>query len=413
MDYIQRTLLGKKKIEELGDSIAGEVYRLLNITPEQAENGAVRIVDEKEEDGLYLLHYINPLSDVYHIRGTVISVGTSCIEVTDGIDINPEVKIVCQSFPFIEEFNEADEKFDEIIDDIYSPDVKLYYGYKVTVIRVFKCPMTGQWYFSTHKRIDGTKSRWSGATFAQMFHELWGEEHFDNYLSDDRTYVFLVSHPDNRLVCRITEPELRLIGEFRNDNSGNRLILEDEYSMKKEHPNVKVSGPIQGVADTKAELIDELYRIDTEVHSGMIIENNGVYSRFTPCQYSNLRELRGNEPNLRLRYLILRIDEGDNSMADNFVDLFSERRELFEETEKEVKKLPKHLTKYYVGRYIQRRYIRLPPEEHYIVETARQCFNEKLSIQKNIERMLETSSARQINGMIKRMREGTVVLTTE
>lgn len=395
MDHYNTILLSKRKISTLDPKVAIKIYNLLNINSEQAENGAVRILDSNEELGLYLLHYINYIPAVAHIRGTIV-------QVTHDEDGNVYANIICQTFPYIEEFTEEDKDFDNILEEIFNPQMRIYEGKEGTFIRVFKERMSGIWFFSTHKRIDGVKSRWSGPRFSETFHQLWGDESVDEYLYDDRVYVFLVSQPENRLVSKIPSPALRLVGEFKNDSNGNCVLLEDTFAMKKVHPCVEI---LQSkTVDTRAELYDYLVTMNHETHSGAVILSNGKYYRFSPSEYTRLRELRGNEPNLRLRYLTLKYDVADSSFRE-FTELFKEQQELFDAIETDVVKLRKYLADIYRERYIYRKFIRLPQQEHYVLETAKKYRNEKLSIIQNIHKVLQTSSAKQINGMIKRMNE--------
>lgn len=401
MDHYNTILLSKRKISDLDPKVAIKIYDVLNIDSEQANNGAVRILDSNEELGLYLLHYLNYIEAVAHVRGTVV-------QVSHDEEGKIYVNIVCQSFPYIEEFTEDHRDFDGILNEIFDPQMKIYEGKEGTFIRVFKERTSGIWFFSTHKRLDGTKSRWSGPRFSETFYQLWGSEDFDDYLYDDRVYIFLVSQPENRLVSTIQSPTLRLVGEFKEDSFGNCVKLEETFAMKKIHPFVEILQPT--TVDTRAELYDYFVKMNPDTHSGAVILSKGKYYRFTPSEYARLRELRGNEPNLRLRYLTLKYDSYDESSFREFIELFKERQELFDSVEEDILKLRKYLADIYRERYIHRKFIRLPQQEHYILETAKNYRNEKLSIIQNITNVLCTSTPKQINGMIKRMNETTSIV---
>lgn len=84
----------------------------------------------------------------------------------------------------------------------------LYLGNESLVVRFFK--YKGKVFFSTYKRIDGTKSTWGGRqNFWEMFKDvtpgfnpesLFGDEENSPY-----TYVFLVNHKSVRLISTVME----------------------------------------------------------------------------------------------------------------------------------------------------------------------------------------------------------------
>ena len=89
--HFPRRMLRNKKISSLPPRIASSVFALLDITRDEEDDYGIRIIDEKKEDDLILVHYFLYGLCVAHVRGLVIDIGVS------------PPKIIGMSFPFVEE----------------------------------------------------------------------------------------------------------------------------------------------------------------------------------------------------------------------------------------------------------------------------------------------------------------------
>jgi hypothetical protein len=335
------------------------------------------------------------LSDkqINHVRGVIIHI------TDEGV-----CKIVAESFPFSEDIP---------VDNILNEDLNFDETYTVTevyegtVIRIYKGPITGKWHFSTHKKINGRNSRWSGPTFGEMFDSMWNIEYnFDTYFKNDRCYVFILSHPENKLVCNIT-PSLRLIAAY--DRFDNKLTLSNNTHLEKTHPNVIIHNDVFSNLASKEELKEIVSMIPVSRSTGVFVyklshDNSKFldYYKLSNSVYLEKRLLRGNEPNLKLRYLEFKLEK--NEYLGDFLSLFSEKKELFDEVDKDFGRVALYLKKFYNRRYKNGEYCVFPQEEHIIVENTKKNYNKTLSVQENIEKTLSTGTARQINTLIKHMK---------
>jgi hypothetical protein len=413
-DFQTKKLLAKKRIEELGVEKAKKIYELIGINEYLSDK--IRIIDENKEDNLYLLHYVISDNCVHHVRGTIIHVSD------DG-----DCKIVAESLPYAEDLLIDDVKNKIEFDDSYNV-VEIFEG---TVIRIFKGPLTKKWYFSTHKKIDGRKSRWCGPTFGEIFFELWKSSldekecccdteqendftrNFDSYFEDNKCYVFLLSHPDNKLVCNI-EPKLTLICVYTQDANTSKMIHfgDTEMALKMNHPSVEYYNKVEHFS-SKEDLFDYVQNIPYSKSTGVFVykysENLSEgckyanYYKLSNKSYLSKRLLRGNEPNLKLRYLEFKLE--GNEYLEDFTTLFSEKKELFNDVDKDFNNLSLYLKKFYNRRYKNREYCVFPQEEHIIVENTRKNYDKTYDIQKNIELNLLKCTPRQINTLIKHMKE--------
>jgi len=390
MDLHIRRFSNKPKLVDLDLNLRMKIYELLEITGEDANRGDLRIFDEDKEESLILIHYLNLHPAVYHVRGIVFDISD-----------NDHPFIVASSFAYTEDIIPSSLRKDfQITEDMYI--TKTTEG---TAMRIFQSK-SGKWHIATHKKLRGANSKWSGPTFGEIFDSVWGtqEDHpFSNYLDPELCHIFLLASPENRLVCRIPSPSMTLVGQFRRCENG-RMKLSSDLTLLSPHENVEFQ--IQSVYDTEEELILAAENLNWEEYTGFLIvrEDGGVMTCFklVPQGYARRRAIRGNEPNLTLRYLQLRCEDGDIKTTD-MIDLFPEHKNLFDDIEKDLRKLPIHLRTLYFRRYRESGYIRMPGEEYHIVGYVYDNFNSKYNVLENIKQKISNSDARQLNAMIKHM----------
>jgi len=407
---IQR-FLNKPKISDLFDSDkAKAICKLIWISDTDSETN-IRVFDQVEEDNLILLHYLNPEPSVYHVRGLVVDHLT--------------LEIVGQSFPFTEELSPESLKptsvdnsncDDDVPKGNIHGDINDYYithAYEGTILRFFQGRTTKKWYLSTHKKINGRRSRWSGPMFGDIFDGFWKDpESLCDGLDGRACYIFLISHPDNRLVCRITI-KIMLLGY----TTGNCLysLIDPDLGVKVEDPleylqSQMIEGSVENRETFHVETMDEL----VEKTNGLVWEEctgllltywDNVKPRLrcykiVPDEYTKRRDLRGSEPNFRLRYLQLYAEGTDQ----DFRELFSEKEEFFDSIDKDVTiDLPRYLKQLYYERYTKKEFTLLPSEQHYVLEKTRKEYTPGKSILSNLRETLSECNPRQLNALIKYM----------
>jgi hypothetical protein len=152
-----------------------------------------------------------------------------------GVVVDTELKrVVCSSFGYAPYFvadslsRDAQRRVDENakVHDLDLSQARFRIGYEGTVLRVFK--HRGKVYFSTHRRLDASRSRWGNThTFTELYEQLGGptaKELFDeNKDSSPFVSVFLVSHPEV-LMCSLVP------------SSTGFLVYLSCHKMFSEHP---------------------------------------------------------------------------------------------------------------------------------------------------------------------------------
>lgn len=400
MNYHDDRFLKHQSISCLPSDTLQNVLNVLQITSLQAEEAQIRILDQIPEDDLILVHYHKPTIETEHIRGLIIDTGA------------PEGAIIkCSGFPSTNDLcyeNLSDVK--DFLDTTLVESTVITKAYEGTILRMFQGRVTEKWYLSTHHKIDGSRSKWAGPTFGEMFAEVWGDSKISG--EKDRGYVFLVSHPENRLVCHIPRACIRLVGIFTPGKIGgidNRL---DPNNFRELPPSVEIQLPICQSRTSTEDVLKEYTALDPMEYAGLLftthLDDQKIKCyKLTPPEYNSLRQLRGNEPNLRLRYLEFKIEDEciDTGNVERIRILFPEKTTLFNEIEGDYALLPIYLRGLYNSRYKRGEFTHLPREEHYVLETTRQNYDSDFDILENIQDTLVTSNARQINAMIRRMRE--------
>ncbi len=405
IDYMMQRFLSKPKLSDLFDAEKEKaICKLIWVSNSDSETN-LRVFDQVEEDNLILLHYLKEVSSVYHVRGLVVDTET--------------LEIVGQSFPFTEELSPGDlggyqdsPKYDKPIHGDVS-DYYITHAYEGTILRFFQGRVTKKWYLSTHKKINGRRSRWSGPMFGDIFDSFWQDPgSLGDGLDGRACYIFLISHPDNRLVCKIPSAKIMLLG-YSTGNCLYSLINPDEsvpdpleYLKEQAIEPSTIEKRESFHVETLDDLKEKTEQLLWEDCTGLLLTFwDNVKPRLrcykvVPDEYTKRRDLRGSEPNFRLRYLQLHA-QGDD---EDFRELFPEKEEFFDQIEKDMTiDLPRYLKQLYYERYTKKQFTRLPPEEHYVLEKTRKEYVPGRSIIANLRLTLNDCNPRQLNALIKYM----------
>lgn len=331
----------------------------------------VELVD-KTEDGLALYCYKecdnSSKNTVKHCHGLVFH----------------ENELVCRSFPYthiipVSHTEEVEQVFAEnpLEECVFTP------SYEGTLLRVFS--FNGRWLVSTHKKLDAYNSRWGGdKTFGRIFDEAVQNEKVENlfsYLDTSKVYSFLVSDNSSRIACISPQARIFLAGVYSNQ----RLDLEDD------------TVPIPSLPKLNFTALDNLYSWvynsnPYHVQGVMVFTKSGKVVRVCNEKYIWLSQIRGTEPNLIMRYFQLR----DDPRFAEFLEMFSEKKELFEAIETEIVEIAKRLKRIYFDRYASKRHIVCDKTTH---ELLKKCHD--------WHRLNRESNRISVQTILKFMREAT------
>ena len=378
-----------------------KIYRLLDITESDSSN--VRILDEVllSSGSLVLYSHLEPTPTTNHIKGIIVHHAPYADPV-----------IVCQSYPHTPELSVEDAslpQYRELVTIDESTEVTN--AVEGTILRVF-CVNNGAWYISTHKKIDGTLSKWSGPTFGELFYDIWGEIGLRKHLIPGYCYVFLLRHPKNRVVCEL-EKELLLVAVYEPNYNGKLrkmsrremlFAIPDDTGLNADRPQLTHPYMVQHTLpiSTTEKLLEVAGLLDPCRSTGLLVckdEGKKLFKIVAPG-YEKLRAARGNEANIYMGYLSA-LRDGSVETMKTLREIYPADRGAFDEIEEMYRLLPDSLLDLYNTRYIQSRYLRLLPVEHFVVSRAHEkVLAEKIQPRQSIISILATMSLSQLYSMV-------------
>jgi hypothetical protein len=213
-----------------------------------------------------------------------------------------------------------------------------------TMINVFK--FNNNIYISTRSCL-GANCRWNSEnTFNILFNECIDFSKFEN-IDEGYSYSFVIQHPDNTIVKKYVEPQIKLcnITKINSDYSVNIINrnmmqeLVDRYNFDIKLPNIYTLKNMEEVY----KKIDDL----DETEQGIVIktygENDDLRSKVRNINYNNIRFLRGNTNNKQYLYFELR----KNQKIIEYLEYFPEDKELFDSYRFELYDITTRLFNYY------------------------------------------------------------------
>lgn len=215
-------------------------------------------------------------------------------------------KVVCMAQNKFIHINKDDSQVNQIEDLKYMhKKFRMEYCEDGTVIRLYNYNNT--WFTATTKCIDARKSYWSSnKTFSDMFWEIFNQSNYDiESLDKNNTYLFILIHKENRIVVNHKYNNLIYIGCINNDTKQedftNYFYNEDPRRCIRRTKNIDTSSVINYP-------LDYYYLSDKR---GIIIKfldtsnNSWKLYQYDFNNYTQIKEVRGNVPLIRMRYLEL------------------------------------------------------------------------------------------------------------
>lgn len=370
MDYYNMHLLGCSKIDVLPNK--DKILELIGLNEENSEN--IRIIDQYAN--FVLLHYVLLNDSTKHIKGIIID--------------TVKEKIICRSFC---QTQDVEFQSQEVKDFLEKGDVIATNAFEGTIIRVFWNEYDNLWFISTHRRINGRNSRWAGRAFGVIFDEIFGYDY--SMLDKSMTYVFLMSCEDNKIVCRVDKNVIRLVDAYKND--------ERIYPLPTiGHPSILY--PMYLDIKTFEDLCKNISSLDWRTTTGIFLldkQNNNTLKVNSP-KYMFYRDIRGNEPSLRFRYLQLRNFPTEKQIL---IDLFPIESDIFRKTEEEIFHLVYILTQLYIDRYISKHFNFLDQKIHLFLVFVRNNFDINLKVSDNISKHIsEIQNTSELNELLKKIK---------
>lgn len=189
------------------------------------------------------------------------------------------------------------------ISNVEQSNLRIEYCEDGTIMRLYH--YNGNWMTATTKCIDARESYWmSDKSFDAMFWNIFDKSLLDN-LDTECTYVFVLLHKDNRIVVKHKTNRLIYISEIHNDTKQENYINKFPSVFGIKRPKVVDINKMMSSFDS---IIDNSKR-------GMLIKiktpETGIWSiyKYDFENFKNMQLVRGNTPDIRMRYLELLKDQ--------------------------------------------------------------------------------------------------------
>jgi hypothetical protein len=392
--------LKKQKISERHDSQF--IFSLIHVDP--VYDDQIRIFDTDVANNLILLHYVNITPEVYHVRGIIID--------------TERMVIVCQSHPYTPEYIIPDNatNLGNLVPT--KQNVRCYVSQEGTVVRLFW--HNGQFRFSTHQRIDGRNSKWSGVPFGTIVDELFykfineaksNEQQWPQFLSKllpteyasdivnknlPFCYTFMAVHPNNRILCDVREARLYCTRAYVSSPEGSGTMKDTDVpaSLSEVIPTVINIVTQHTTGEHVLKIFNDSKTTNNMPAPGLMVEyddwsmERGIYFiKLVSTDYNKLRDIRGNEPDLSERYVQLLCQGNIDSIA-TFTKLYPDSTSVFKNINRGINKLVDYLAKSYCTRYVYNKFFHLDPVLHYVVKTTKDTYDQNISVNGNIQKTL-------------------------
>lgn len=209
-------------------------------------------------------------------------------------------RIVAACQPKLIELESLDQVTNVINDNPWD-SIRMEYCEDGTVIRLYN--YNNNWFTATTRCVDASNSYWSSErSFNSLFWDVF-DKHLVATLDKNYTYVFILLHKENRIVVKHNRNTLVYISRIHN------TTLQEDYQNY--FRNVET---IRRPKMITVEQYLNMYRtgvVDNKYKRGIIVKvydhatKYWTLSKFDFPGYRLIKSIRGNVPELRMRYLEL------------------------------------------------------------------------------------------------------------
>lgn len=291
-----------------------------------------------------------------------------------GIIVDTESKMVCPSFGHLEE-----KKLDDVEDIEHW---RFFPSYEGTLVRLYY--HKGSWRLSTHKKLSAFKSRWAsrhsfGDIFIKNIRDIYNInlpedkvfEWLTNQLDRETIYFFLLRcNLQNRIICNVEidkKERCILMAIYKS----NIFTLNTENLVL----DIDILNEFSKMKEIRTDLRKKLDSINPFEYQGLIGFSNQEIKviKILSDKYKEWMEVRGNNPNLRFRYLELRTQPDKLEKLYYLYPIYSQ---MFDDIDEILNKISRDICKKYIYRYIKKRYITVPNEEYNVMKQCHRWYLE-------------------------------------
>lgn len=293
------------------------------------------------------------LSDIYRTPMNDI-----LIEKVDGCIIDPQNMQVLCYFPHMRKYQL------EYQQEVKTPDIQweettveeLIDG---TVIRLY---YDYEWKIATLRTIDAKNAYWlSEKSFKDLFLECSSNLDFEK-LNKSYIYGFIICHPNNKIVTHYEDKGLVHITTLDRDN--NFRMIEVDLNIVK---------PKKLIFTSFDQMIQSCMKLQFYLPGYLLTDKNGIKNKYIAPHYTHVKNLKGNVPNIQIRYLQMRYS---NEFVNEFLIYFPEYTYIIQYIETQIIKKTKDLYKKYVDIKIHKKWYELDKIEKQLIYKVHETYLE-------------------------------------
>lgn len=232
-----------------------------------------------------------------------------------------------------------------------------------TMINVFWDPDIQTWEFSTRNTV-GAETKFFIDTTSKTFRDMFNEAlEYSNLKLEDLTtelcYSFVLQHPENRIVIPFIKPQLYLVGVYSifhektfnlfRVHTCNMQELKQSFIWK----TTTIKFPDIIMVGSYSDLIDKYASMNTPYHKmGLVIHNvkTGERCKIRNPVYEQVRQLKGNQPKLQYRYLVLR----QQNLVNEYLTYYPETHKKFSQFRNQLHLFTRTLLSNYISCYVKK-----------------------------------------------------------
>jgi hypothetical protein len=315
-------------------------------------------------------HILNNDSSVITFDDTISSLYRSII-------LDDDNNILCFSPPNSIPF----DKFQEL-----NPTVSVFANEIVegTMINLFYDPRIQSWEIATRGAVGGNywfyrtqykENEGQQKTFREMFMDALREPGGElnnspliQNLSKKYCYSFVMQHPENHIVLSIQETHLYLVAVYEVHERVVKYVPPIYYENWDCFHNSLIEFPRRFENKNYEELRREWCSIQSEYSfMGIMFTNmyNGYRAAMQNPVYEDVKNLRGNNPNLQYQYFCLARIEQKN----RFLEFFPKYKKLFHQFGKQYQEFITNVHQSYFSYYVKKEGI--PISKKYFIHASR------------------------------------------
>ena len=228
-----------------------------------------------------------------------------------------------------------------------SSDIRMEFCEDGTMMRLYN--YKGEWFTATTRCIDARGSYWSSEkSFDEMFWDIFDKDLL--YDIDQRyTYIFILMHKDNRIVVKSNTNSLVYISRINNVTNEEDYInrFKNVYNIKR--PKIIDTNEYLNTIKSN-QIFDNRYKRGVLLKIRDHYNKKWVVYKYDFENYKNIKTIRGNVPQIRMRYLEL-LNKPETLQI--FEKIYGENHFMFTFIKVSILKLVKTIYKLYIDSHIK------------------------------------------------------------